>query len=230
MSLFLEIELLFLKLDTERIFMMKFDQHFLTNEKIAKQIVSFLEIKLNESVLEIGPGEGILSKYIKKATLIEIDEDLVEKLKESFPNHNIINKSVLNVKLNYDKIIGNIPYSISEPLINKLINSNFKLCILTVSEGFLKKGLLQLVIPNLLEVKELMKIDKKEFNPKPKINSKVILIKKKELNNKERLIKNIYTQSDKKLKNIINTKLIFKEKRVRELSLDEWSVLLNDIK
>ena len=179
MSLFLEIELLFLKLDTERIFMMKFDQHFLTNEEIAKQIVSFLDIKLNESVLEIGPGDGILSKYLKKATLVEIDKYLSKELKEKFPNHNIINKSVLNVKLNYDKIIGNIPYSISEPLINKLINSNFKLCILTVSEGFLKKRLLKLIIPNLLEVKELMIINKKEFNPKPKINSKVILIKKK---------------------------------------------------
>ena len=209
---------------------MKFDQHFLTNEKIAKQIVSFLDIKLNESVLEIGPGKGILSKYIKKATLIEIDKDLVEKLKESFPNHNIINKSVLNVKLNYNKIIGNIPYSISEPLINKLINFDFKLAILTVSEKFLEKGLLKLIIPDFLEIKTLIKIDKKEFNPKPKINSKVILIKKKELNNKEKLIKKIYTQSDKKLKNIINTRLTFKEKRVRELNLDEWSVLLNDIK
>ena len=209
---------------------MKFDQHFLTNKKIAKKIVSFLDIKQNESILEIGPGEGILSKYIKKATLVEIDEDLIKRLRENFPNHSIINKSILNIKLNYNKIIGNIPYSISEPLINKLINSNFKLCILTVSEGFLKKRLLKLIIPNLLEVKELMIIDKKEFNPKPKINSKVILIKKKELNSKERLIKKIYTQSDKKLKNIINTRLTFKEKRVRELNLDEWSVLLNDIK
>ena len=209
---------------------MKFDQHVLTNEEIAKKIVSFLDIKQNESILEIGPGEGILSKYIKKATLVEIDEDLIKRLRENFPNHSIINKSILNIKLNYNKIIGNIPYSISEPLINKLINSNFKLCILTVSEGFLKKRLLKLIIPNLLEVKELMIIDKKEFNPKPKINSKVILIKKKELNSKERLIKKIYTQSDKKLKNIINTRLTFKEKRVRELNLDEWSVLLNDIK
>ena len=209
---------------------MKFDQHFLTNKKIAKKIVSFLDIKQNESILEIGPGEGILSKYIKKATLVEIDEDLIKRLRENFPNHSIINKSILNIKLNYNKIIGNIPYSISEPLINKLINSNFKLCILTVSEGFLKKRLLKLIIPNLLEVKELMIIDKKKFNPKPKVNSKVIQIKKKELNNQEKLIKKIYICSDKKLKNIINTRLTFKEKRVRELNLDEWSVLLNDIK
>ena len=209
---------------------MKFDQHFLTNERIAKQIVSFLEIKENESVLEIGSGKGILSKYLDKADLVELDKDLADELKIKFPNHKLINKNVLKLKLDYDKIIGNIPYSISEPLINKLMNSNFKLCILTVSEKFLEKGLLNLIIPNFLEIKTLIKIDKKEFSPIPRVNSKVIEIKKKELNNEEKLIKKIYIQSDKKLKNLINTKLIFKEKRVRELSLEEWKVLLNDIK
>ena len=209
---------------------MKFDQHFLTNERIAKQIVSFLEIKENESVLEIGSGKGILSKYLDKADLVELDKDLADELKIKFPNHKLINKNVLKLKLDYDKIIGNIPYSISEPLINKLMNSNFKLCILTVSEKFLEKGLLNLIIPNFLEIKTLIKIDKKEFNPIPKINSKVIQIRKKRLNNEEKLIKKIYIQSDKKLKNLINTNLSFKEKRVRELNLKEWKVLLNDIK
>jgi len=207
---------------------MKLDQHFLTNEKLAKQIVSYLKVEPNESVLEIGPGKGILSKYIKKATLVELDKDLCKKL--NFPNHKIINKNILKLKLNYNKIIGNIPYSISEPLINKLIKSNFKLAILTVSEKFLSKGLLNLIIPNLLEIKTLKIIDKKEFDPKPKINSKVIQIKKKLLNNQEKLIKKIYIQSDKKLKNIINTNLEFKDKKVRELNINQWKALLNDIK
>jgi len=209
---------------------MKFDQHFLTNERIAKQIVSFLEIKENESVLEIGSGKGILSKYLDKADLVELDKDLADELIKKFLNHKIINKNILKLKLNYDKIIGNIPYSILEPLINKLMNSNFKLCILTVSEKFLEKGLLNLIIPNFLEIKTLMKINKKEFFPVPRVNSKVIQIKKKELNNQEKLIKKIYICSDKKLKNLINTNLSFKEKRVRELNLKEWKVLLNDIK
>ena len=207
---------------------MKLDQHFLTNEKIAKQIVQYLKQKSNESILEMGPGKGILSKYLQKATLVELDKELCKELKKF--KHKIINKNVLKIKLNYDKIIGNIPYSISEPLINKLINSNFKLAILTVPERFLGKGLLHLIIPYLLEVETLMKIDKKEFSPKPKINSKVIQIKKKQLNNQEKLIKRVYTQSNKKLKNLINTNLNFKEKRVRELNLNEWKVLLNDIK
>ena len=210
--------------------MMKFDQHFLTNEKIAKQIVSFLEIKPNESILEIGPGKGILSKYLDKVDLVELDKDLADELKNKFPNHNIINKNILKLKLSYDKIIGNIPYSISEPLINKLMNSNFKLCILTVSEKFLEKGLLKLIIPYFLEIKTLMKIERKEFSPVPKVNSKVILIKKKRLNNEKKLIKKIYICSDKKLKNLINTNLSFKEKRVRELNINEWRQLLNDIK
>jgi 16S rRNA A1518/A1519 N6-dimethyltransferase RsmA/KsgA/DIM1 with predicted DNA glycosylase/AP lyase activity len=210
--------------------MMRFDQHFLTNEKIAKQIVSFLEIGPNESVLEIGPGKGVLSKYLNKADLVELDKDLADELKNKFPNHKIINKNVLKLNLNYDKIIGNIPYSISEPLINKLINSKFRLCILTVSEKFLERGLLKLITPKFLEIKTLMKIDKKEFFPIPKVDSKVIQIRKKQLNNEEKLIKKIYICSDKKLKNIINTNLNFKEKKVRELNIDEWKVLLNDIK
>ncbi len=209
---------------------MKFDQHFLTNEKIAEQIVSFLKIKDNESVIEIGPGKGILSKYLKKATLVELDKDIAYELMKKFPEHKIINKNILKIKLNYDKIIGNIPYSICEPLINKLIKSNFKLCILTVPEKFLEKGLLNLIIPKIFEIRTLINISKEEFSPKPKINSKVIEIKKKELNNEERLIKKIYICSDKKLKNIIDTDLSFREKKVRELSLEEWKVLLNEIK
>jgi len=208
----------------------KFDQHFLINEETAREIVSFLNIKDNESVLEIGPGKGILSKYLKKATLVEIDSDLAKELKNNFPNHRIINNNILKIRLNYDKIIGSIPYSICEPLIDRLMKSNFKLCILAVPEKFLEKGLLKLIIPNIFEVKTLMNINKKEFSPIPRVNSKVILVKKKGLNNRERLIRNIYVQSDKKLKNIINTSLSFKEKKVRELNLEEWKVLLNDIK
>ena len=162
--------------------------------------------------------------------MVEIDSDLAKELKNNFPNHRIINNNILKIRLNYDKIIGSIPYSICEPLIDRLMKSNFKLCILAVPEKFLEKGLLKLIIPNIFEVKTLMNINKKEFSPIPRVNSKVILVKKKGLNNRERLIRNIYVQSDKKLKNIINTSLSFKEKKVRELNLEEWKVLLNDIK
>ena len=214
---------------------MNLDQHFMIDEDLCKRIVSYANIKSNEVVLEVGPGKGALTKYLtkktKKLVLVELSFELTSELMNEFKNVKIINESITKFKeLNFDKIIGNIPYSICEPLINKLLKSKFNLCILTVPEKFLEKDLLNLIIYNLLEIKTLMNINKKEFSPKPKVNSKVIEIKKKELNNQERLIKKIYICSDKKLKNIINTNLSFKEKKVRELNLDEWKVLLNDIK
>lgn len=212
---------------------MKLDQHFLIDEDIAKRIVSYLNIQENESVLEIGPGKGILTKYLKylkgNITLVELDSGLYLKLKENFPKTRIINKNILKMSLNYDKIIGNIPYSISEPLINKLVKSDFKLCILTVSENFLKKGLLSVIMHYFLEIKTLETINKENFDPVPKINSKVISIKKLKLDKKSKLLKKIYLQSDKKLKNVLKTDLSFKEKRTRELSLEEWKQIIGSV-
>jgi len=200
------------------------------NEKLAKEIVLYLEIKPNESVVEIGSGKGVLTKFLPKATLIEIDIKLANELKKEFPKNKIINGNVLEEKLDYDKIIGNVPYSICEPLINKLLKSKFRMAVLTVPEKFLEKGLLNLIIPRLLEIKTLKIIDKNEFSPIPKVNSKVISIKKKRLSKEENLIKRIHQSSNKKLKNLINTSLSFKEKKVRELSLNEWEELLNVVK
>jgi len=209
---------------------MVLDQHFLIDEEIAKKIISYLDIRENESILEIGPGKGILTKYLpKNSIIVELDNNLCKELKKKFPYIKIINKNILKLNLNYDKIIGNIPYSISEPLINKLMKSNFKLCILTVSEKFLNKGLLSIIVPYFLEIKILQIIKKEKFQPIPKVNSKTISIKKLKLNNKTRLIKKIYLQSDKKLKNVISTSLDFKEKRIRELSLEEWKKLIGSV-
>jgi 16S rRNA A1518/A1519 N6-dimethyltransferase RsmA/KsgA/DIM1 with predicted DNA glycosylase/AP lyase activity len=63
---------------------MKLDQHFLVNEKIAKLMVSRCKIDENSLVVEIGPGNGEVTKFIPKChlTLIEMDYELVEKLKE----------------------------------------------------------------------------------------------------------------------------------------------------
>ena len=209
---------------------MKFDQHFLVNAKTAKEIISYLEIKPSDSILEIGPGRGALTRFLPTATLIEIDESLVKGLKKEFPKNRIIKNSVLNEKIDYDKIIGRIPYTICEPLINKMLKSKFELVVLAVPGKFLENGLLSLIIPRLLDIKTLRVINRNEFSPMPKIKSKVISIKKEKLNKEEKLIKKIYQSSNRKLKNLINVNLSFKEKRIRELNLKQWEELLNAIK
>ena len=198
--------------------------------EIARQIVSFLAIKDNEKVLEIGPGKGVLTQFLKgNITLIEIDKKLCKELKEKFPNIKIINRNILNCNENFDKIVSNVPYSICEPLMNKLIKMNFKKAILAVPDKFLEKGVLNLLMKHFFEINKIMDVNKHAFYPVPKVNSKVIEIKHKKLNEKEELLKNIYIQSDKKLKNVLKEKLDleFLEKRIYQMNFNEWQKLVN---
>ncbi|MEK6932239.1 MAG: rRNA adenine N-6-methyltransferase family protein [Nanoarchaeota archaeon] len=206
---------------------MKYDQHFLQDFETAKKIVSFLDIKKNEKILEIGPGKGILTQYLhEKVTLTEIDKRLYKGLKEKFPQFKVINGNVLNYNEEFDKIISNVPYSICEPLMNKLLRMQFKKAILMFPEKFMTKGLLSLVMPHFFEIRDLLTVSKNLFYPVPKINSKILEIKKRSLNNKEKILLSIYLQSDKKLKNVFDSDLSFKDKRIYQMNFDEWKELV----
>src|SRR3989344_5937405 len=207
---------------------MKYDQHFLRDFETAKQIVNFLDIKNNEKVLEIGPGRGILTQYLKgNVTLTEIDKKLCKYLKEKFPEFKIININILNYNNDFDKIISNVPYSICEPLMNKLLKMEFKKAVLMFPEKFMTKGLLKLIMPHFFEIKTLFEVSKTFFYPLPKINSKVLEIKHKKFNEKEKILLNIYLQSDKKLKNVFDNDLSFKDKRIYQMNFDEWKEIVN---
>jgi len=209
---------------------MKYDQHFMIDVEVAKNIVSFLDIKENEKVLEIGSGKGVLTQFLKgNITVVEVDKKLCKKLKEKFPNIKIINANILDYNGNFDKIISNVPYSICEPLMNKLVKTNFKKAILTVPDKFLEKGVLNLVMKHFFEINKIIDINKHAFYPVPKVDSKVLEIKHKKLNLKEELLKNIYIQSDKKLKNVLKEKinLEFLEKRIYQMNFNEWEKLVN---
>ena len=75
----------------------KLGQHFLNSSEIAKKIVDCLDTKNIESVVEIGPGMGILTQYIiglgNKTYFVEIDSESVEYLKENYP---LIKNSIIN--------------------------------------------------------------------------------------------------------------------------------------
>ena len=117
-------------------------QHFLNDEDIAKQIADSLIGNNYDDVLEIGPGMGVLTKYLlakkPKVTVMEIDRDSVAYLKDTFPlehiklntsaeNFNIIEGDFLKKNLAeiFNKkqiaIIGNYPYNISTQIVFKAI-------------------------------------------------------------------------------------------------------------
>ena len=231
---------------------MKLDQHFMINEELCERIVSYLKIKKDETVLEIGPGKGALTKYIIKKTdklvVIELSYKLSSELISKFKNVEVLNESITNFKeLDFDKIIGNLPYSALESLVRPLIISKFNLAVFTVPNNFMKDGLLKILLPMFFEIETLEEVSKDAFFPKPRIKSKVIAIKHKEMNEKEKIIREIYLQSDKKLENAIREsfckiskltkkqskekvpKLSFLDKRVYTLNLDEWKEIVKEI-
>ena len=112
-------------------------QHFLINEGIAKKITDLISKKNNKNVLEIGPGMGVLTKYLEEKDinlkLIEIDRESVLYLKNTIPQlkDNIFEQDFLKIDLNeiYSEnlsIIGNFPYNISSQILFKVYENHQK--------------------------------------------------------------------------------------------------------
>ena len=110
-------------------------QHFLTDEKIAERIVESLSPETNH-VLEIGPGMGVLTKYlIKKEELdfhvVEIDRESVAYLHDHYPTLDVIEGDFLQYDLtslfqDTFSIIGNFPYNISSQILFKVFDNRDK--------------------------------------------------------------------------------------------------------
>ena len=198
----------------------KFGQNFLTDDNIAKDIVSFLSDPKTKTIIEIGPGKGILTKYLlkishKEIKFVEIDEECVSYLKNKYPNieKHLINDDFLNINLNSFKqplsIIGNFPYNISSQILfkiyenKKIVNEMIGMFQLEVAEricsnyGTKKYGILSVLIQAFFEVKMMKKIKPNSFLPIPKVDSAVIKISKKTdtINCDEILFKKIVKQS-----------------------------------
>ena len=180
----------------------RFSQNFLTNEHAAKRMVEALDLKENETVLEIGPGKGILTKYlIEKSNNVigvEIDRRLCFFLEKKFfgnKNSTIINKDFLKVDLNQwassenkIKVIGNLPYQITSPVLSVLIDNKqlIELAVLMVQKEVAQRicaqsnskdwSPLSIAVQLFSDVKILFKLKPTSFFPPPKVSSAVIKI------------------------------------------------------
>ncbi|QCX40192.1 16S rRNA (adenine(1518)-N(6)/adenine(1519)-N(6))-dimethyltransferase RsmA [Aureibaculum algae] len=179
-------------------------QHFLKDENIAKKIADTLTENNYDTVLEIGPGMGVLTKYLlqKKLTthVIEIDTESVEYLKAHYLNlaDRIISKDFLKLDistiLNNEQfaIIGNFPYNISTQIVFKTIeNRNLipELCGMFQKEvakriaekpGSKAYGILSVLTQAFYDAEYLFTVPPSVFNPPPKVDSGVIRLIRKE--------------------------------------------------
>ncbi len=198
---------------------MKLDQHFVTDREVLLRIVNLAEIKKDETILEIGPGTGnltkLLTKKAKKVYVIEKDKNLFSALKKiDSKKLKPILANALKVKLpKFDKVVANIPYSISEALIQRLIYVNFKLAVLLLPEGFAKiisekKTKLSLISNLFFKIELDRKVFPDSFSPIPKVCSRVILLKPKIPKKNELIFREFLKQTDKKAKNAIREAII----------------------
>ncbi len=179
-------------------------QNFLIDQNIIDKIVNILELK-NRNILEIGPGtgnltEGILKKNPKKVLVIEKDNNLTSLLKEKFKNKvEVINKDILKIDENLlsDQtltVFGNLPYNISTEILCKwILNIKEKIwfdCLILmfqkevadriISDFDTKSyGRLTILANWRLDIKKIFDISPTSFQPKPKIDSTVLLFKPK---------------------------------------------------
>ncbi|HHJ51705.1 MAG TPA: ribosomal RNA small subunit methyltransferase A, partial [Caldithrix abyssi] len=115
----------------------RFGQNFLTNEFIQKKIVQALELTANDTVIEIGPGKGALTGHIVRAKpaafyAIEIDERWFEELSRRYPQEvTLLRQDFLETDLktfgSHLKVVGNIPYNITSPIVFKLIEEHHRI-------------------------------------------------------------------------------------------------------
>ncbi len=179
-------------------------QHFLKDESIAKAIADTLSLKGYDEVLEIGPGMGVLTKYLLDKPInthvIEIDTESVVYLGENYPKlkDKIISQDFLKYNINevYENkqfaIIGNFPYNISTQIVFRTLE--FKHQIPEFSGMFQKEvaericekkgskayGILSVLAQAFYDTEYLFTVDENVFIPPPKVKSGVMKMTRKE--------------------------------------------------
>jgi len=215
-------------------------QHFLISQSVAKKIVSTAKITIDDIVLEIGTGHGILIPYLckkaKKVISIESDKKLYLESKSKFKNlSNLVLKHGNGFKSseNFSILVSNLPYSQSRLAMEWLIQKKFSHAILMVQKEFAEKILasgkdrkaISILVNQSSDVELKMKVNRSNFFPVPNVNSTVIkLTRKKQVSkNLIKTVNQLFSYRRKKIQNI-SKKLGLKlnsEKRLDELSGDE---------
>lgn len=230
----------------------RFGQNFLQDQNIIQNIVQSITPKKEDHIIEIGPGLGALTQsllpLIKHLDAIEIDRDLIPKLEnlcKDADNLTIHEADALEFdfsSLKKDdsklKIIGNLPYNISTPLLFHLIqyadvieNMHFMLQKEVVDRicapvGIKAYGRLSVMLQYYCKVEKLFVVPPQAFKPQPKVDSAIIRLTPHEqkpfvandVNVLEKVVKQAFSQRRKTLRNTL--KELFNEDELKQLDIN----------
>jgi len=224
-----------------RPFLKRWGQHFLIDKNIVEKIIEALGLESSDIVLEIGPGQGIITKRIvervQRLIAIEIDKRLFEDLNEGlsrFKNVELVCADFLRVDLKdilpklpgNIKVVGNIPYNITSPIIFRLLKETFwKKAVLMVQKEVAVRiladpskktyGSISVGIRSLADVELVRHVSSHVFRPKPKVDSTILkfeilrdrLIPKDMEDEYLFFVRSVFSQRRKKLINVLTHRL-----------------------
>ena len=239
----------------------RFGQNFLIDDQIVNRIVATISPKKNDNIVEIGPGKGALTfpllEHLDKLSVIEIDRDLISLLKSKKQEKLIIYEADA-LKFDYGvisnnlRIVGNLPYNISSPLLFRLLSEKNQIIDMTfmlqkevvdriiAKHGSKTYGRLSVMMQTFFEVESMFTVPKESFDPKPKIESAILYLKTRAKplteNTKllEKIVKISFSQRRKTLKNCLKSKLsqeqtkIDLSQRAEMLSVENFITLMKD--
>jgi len=218
-------------------------QHFLKDQNICRKIVDALQQEPLSQLLEVGPGGGALTHFLKdlpgiELKAIEIDEEKVNYLLNTYPelNGRIIHESFLDASPPFEgefTVVGNFPYNISTQILFKVLDWKQQVPILV---GMFQKevaqrvaappgnkiyGVLSVLIQAFYDVKYLFDVHENCFNPPPKVKSGVIKMYRKDqvcdMKSEQhffQLVKMAFNQRRKTLRNA--TRALFEDAVLKE--------------
>lgn len=227
-------------------------QNFLISEGVVEKIVESSQIEKSDLVIEIGPGLGTLTKYLLekagKVICIELDKKMIDILEDRFSlydNFSLLNQDVLKVDLSKliseekkdlnikkVKIVANLPYYITTPIIMKLLEEELELDSITVMiqkevadrliaiPGEKDTGAITYSVYYYSTAEGILEVPNNSFIPEPEVTSKVIKLNIRKntpvkVKNKEvmfRIIKSAFMQRRKTLLNALTNNKVFKNK------------------
>ncbi len=234
-------------------------QNFLTDDNVVKKIVDVANVSDNDLVIEIGPGVGSmtteLAKRAKKVIAVEIDKRLIPALQENlceFSNVDIVNKDIMDVNINelYDKgqygsikVVANLPYYITTPIIMKLLEEENDINLMvfmvqkevaqrmTAAPGKKDYGALSVAVQYYTKPEKAFDVPPHCFVPQPEVDSTVVKLNVNEappvqLINRDFFFKVVKAAFGQRRKTLVNALHNFK---VLEKTKEEIKEILNQL-
>ena len=224
-------------------------QHFLIDYNIISKIIEYCNVKRNDVVLEFGTGHGLLTKKIaeiaRRVYTYEIDKELYSKAK-SFLSSNrnvlIFNQDFFEKEeFDFDFFLSNLPYARSKEAMKWLSLHQFREAVIMIQKEFFQKlsaipgnsnySVVSVLSQYCFDIELLFEVEKNSFVPLPKIDSRVIRLRRKKSTINQQIMTSLeflFSNRNKNAASLLNSNK-YQNKKINQLNVETLIQVANNI-